>query len=74
MDAIVLLKDDHKTVEALFRRFDPAARAKVPETSGHVLESIEEHHVVGWMLSELKDLDPAGERFTAKVIPAISER
>ncbi|MFD6181799.1 hemerythrin domain-containing protein [Streptomyces goshikiensis] len=33
----------------------------------HVLESIEEHHVVLWMLSELKDLDPAGERFDAKM-------
>ncbi|WP_336211814.1 hemerythrin domain-containing protein [Nonomuraea sp. LPB2021202275-12-8] len=100
MDAIVLLKEDHKTVEALFKRFEqagerahvekrrlvdtitkelvthayieeeifyPEARAKVPETSDHVLESVEEHHVVVWMLSELKDLDPADERFTAKV-------
>ncbi|NBE98438.1 hemerythrin domain-containing protein [Nonomuraea sp. KC401] len=100
MDAIVLLKEDHKTVEALFKRFEqagerahvekrrlvdritkelvthayieeeifyPAARAKVPETGDHVLESIEEHHLVVWMLSELKDLDPADERFTAKV-------
>jgi hypothetical protein len=25
-------------------------------TKGHVLESVEEHHVVLWMLSELKDL------------------
>ncbi|MFC5824755.1 hemerythrin domain-containing protein [Nonomuraea insulae] len=100
MDAIVLLKEDHKTVEALFKRFEqagerahaekrrlvdtitkelvthayieeeifyPAARAKVPETTDHVLESIEEHHVVVWMLSELKDLDPTDEFFTAKV-------
>ncbi|MFC4116385.1 hemerythrin domain-containing protein [Nonomuraea zeae] len=100
MDAIVLLKEDHKTVEALFKRFEkagdrahaekrrlvdtitkelvthayieeevfyPEARAKVPETSDHVLESVEEHHVVVWMLSELKDLDPADERFDAKV-------
>jgi hemerythrin superfamily protein len=100
MDAIVLLKEDHKTVEALFKRFEkaderahaekrrivdtitkelvthayieeeifyPAARAKVPETTDHVLESIEEHHVAVWMLAELKDLDPTDERFTAKV-------
>ncbi|MEO3873753.1 hemerythrin domain-containing protein [Nonomuraea sp. B12E4] len=100
MDAIVLLKEDHKTVEALFKRFEkagerahaekrklvdtitkelvthayieeeifyPAARAKVPETTDHVLESVEEHHVVVWMLAELKELDPADERFTAKV-------
>ncbi|MCA2221995.1 hemerythrin domain-containing protein [Nonomuraea aurantiaca] len=100
MDAIVLLKDDHKTVEGLFKKFEkagerayaekrrlvdqitkelvthayieeeyfyPAARAKVPETSDHVLESVEEHHVVVWLLSELKDLDPKDERFDAKV-------
>lgn len=99
MDAIVLLKDDHKTVEKLFREFEkagdravktkrrlvdqmikeltvhayieeqvfyPAARAAVPATTDHVLESIEEHHVVVWMLSELAGMDPANERFTAK--------
>lgn len=100
MDAIVLLKDDHKTVEQLFKKFEkagekayadkrklvkqmikelvthayieeklfyPEARAKVPETADHVLESVEEHHVVIWMLSELKDFDPKDERFDAKV-------
>lgn len=99
-DAIVLLKDDHKTVEKLFKQFEnagdnalvtkrklvdsmikeltvhtyieeeifyPAARAAVPETKDHVLESIEEHHVVVWMLSELSGLDPAHETFDAKV-------
>lgn len=100
MDAIVLLKDDHKTVEKLFKEFEqagdraykkkrelvdqmiqeltthtyieekvfyPAARAEVPETTDHVLESVEEHHVVVWMLSELQGLDPQDERFDAKV-------
>ncbi|GAA4203503.1 hemerythrin domain-containing protein [Streptosporangium oxazolinicum] len=100
MDAIVLLKDDHKTVEKLFKEFEnageraykkkrdlvdqiieeltvhahieerifyPAAREGVPETSDHVLESVEEHHVVVWMLSELAGLDPQDERFDAKV-------
>ncbi|MER5650486.1 hemerythrin domain-containing protein [Streptosporangium sp. NPDC002524] len=100
MDAIVLLKDDHKTVEKLFKEFEgageraykkkrdlvdqiieeltahahieeqifyPAARESVPETSDHVLESVEEHHVVVWMLSELTKLDPEDERFDAKV-------
>ena len=75
MDAIVLLKQDHKTVNTLFREFEktkdsasatkkrelvdqilkeltthafieetvfyPVARAAVPETEDHVLESIE---------------------------------
>ena len=100
MDAIVLLKADHKTVEGLFKQFEkagsgalvtkkkivssiieeltthafieeqifyPAARAAVPETTDHVLESIEEHHVVVWLMSELTKLDPADETYTAKV-------
>ncbi|WP_406314266.1 hemerythrin domain-containing protein [Streptosporangium sp. NBC_01639] len=100
MDAIVLLKDDHKTVEKLFKEFEkagdgaykkkrdivdkiidelvthtyieeeifyPAAREGAPDTTDHILESVEEHHVVVWMLSELKEMDPRDERFDAKV-------
>ncbi|MFF5707318.1 hemerythrin domain-containing protein [Streptomyces sp. NPDC012794] len=100
MDAIVLLRDDHKTVEKLFKQFEktgdddtaerrriadqvieeltvhawieerifyPAAREAAPDTTDHVLESIEEHHAVVWMLSELKGMDPADERFKAKM-------
>ncbi|MGW6486792.1 hemerythrin domain-containing protein [Streptomyces sp. NPDC055056] len=100
MDGIVLLKDDHKTVEKLFKQFEkagenahaekrkiadqvieeltthtfieekifyPAAREAAPDTKDHVLESVEEHHVVLWMLSELKSLDAADERFDAKM-------
>lgn len=47
--------------------FYPAARAEVPDTDEHVLESVEEHHVVAWLCSELKDLDPGDETFDAKV-------
>ncbi|MER5602915.1 hemerythrin domain-containing protein [Streptomyces sp. NPDC002265] len=100
MDGIVLLKEDHRTVEKLFKQFEkagenahaekrkiadqvieeltahtwieeeifyPAAREAAPDTKDHVLEGVEEHHVVLWMLSELKDLDPADERFDAKM-------
>ena len=102
MDAIVLLKEDHKTVEKLFKDYEkaskadatpaakkqivdqvvqeltthayieetvfyPAARKAVPETGEHVLESVEEHHVVVWMLSELMNLDPSDERYDAKM-------
>lgn len=100
MDGIVLLKEDHKTVEKLFKQFEkagedahaekrkiadkvideltthtwieekifyPAAREAAPDTKDHVLESVEEHHVVLWMLSELKELDPKDERFDAKM-------
>jgi hemerythrin superfamily protein len=100
MDAITLLRDDHKTVEQLFKRFEkagdrayvekrqivdriieelsihasieeqvfyPVTRATVPSTEDIALESLEEHHIVKWLLSELTDLDPAAERFDAKV-------
>ena len=100
MDALTLLRNDHKTVEELFKRFEkagerayvekrqivdriieelsmhasveeqvfyPVARATVSDTEDVVLESLEEHHVVKWLLSELDGLDPRHERFDAKV-------
>ena len=100
MDAITLLKQDHKTVKQLFAQFDkagenahvrkreivdklieelsvhaaieeqyfyPAVRQAVHELDDEILESLEEHHVVKWTLSELEDLDPKAERFDAKV-------
>jgi hemerythrin superfamily protein len=100
VDAITLLKDDHRTVERLFKQFEqagdrahvrkrqivdriieelsvhaaieeqafyPVARAAVPETEDVALESLEEHHIVKWTLSELVDMDPESERFDAKV-------
>ena len=100
MDAITLLKDDHQTVEQLFKRFEkagdeahvqkrqivdriieelsvhaaieeqlfyPVARATVNGTEDIALKSLEEHHIVKWLLSELTDMDPAHERFEAKV-------
>lgn len=101
MDGIVLLKEDHKKVEALFKEFEkaketaspatlrsladkminelvthayieetifyPAAKAGVPETGEHILEAVEEHHVVAWLLSELLNMDAADESFKAKV-------
>jgi len=100
MDAITLLRDDHKTVELLFKRYEktgsrahverrqivdriiealsvhaaieeqvfyPVVRATVPETEDVTLESLEEHHIVKWLLAELADLDAAHERFHPKV-------
>ena len=99
-DAITLLKDDHKAVEQLFRRFEnagnrayvekraivdrisealsvhaaieeqlfyPVVRATVPDTEAIALESIEEHHIIKWVLSELDAMAPEDERFDAKV-------
>jgi hemerythrin superfamily protein len=107
MNAITLLKNDHKTVEDLFKRFEKlgprAHKSKqdvveriVRELSIHaaieemafypaireavdkgdvdtdnldegVLESLEEHHIVKWVLSELDGINPSHERFDAKV-------
>src|SRR5207237_7867167 len=101
MDAVTLLRNDHKTVEGLFKKFEkagpnatktkkdlvekiieelsihaaieeqvlyPAAREAVPDASEEVLEALEEHHIVKWVLSELDGMDPTDERFTAKVM------
>ena len=100
MDAITLLRNDHKAVSKLFREFEkagenaaktkrqlvdkivtelsvhaaieeqlfyPVVREISPEIEDTVLESLEEHHVVKWTLSELEDMDPEHERFDAKV-------
>jgi hemerythrin superfamily protein len=100
MDAIALLKADHKTVETLFRKFEqagrnarklkrklvdqmvrelavhavieeqvfyPAVRSKADAFEDDILEALEEHHVVKWLLKELEDLAPEAERFDAKV-------
>src|SRR4051812_2801714 len=99
-DAIVLLKNDHKEVERLFKQYEklgssaykqkrklvdsiieelskhaaieeqhfyPTVRNNVESAEETVLEGLEEHHIVKWTLSELVDLDPANERFSAKV-------
>ena len=48
-------------------RLYPAERELVPEDTGTVLEALEEHHIVKWVLSELEDLDVDDERFEPKV-------
>ena len=100
MDAITLLKNDHRAVEDVFLKFEKAGNnahktkqklveRMVRELSMHaaveemtfypfvkgvneeltsdVLESLEEHHVVKWLLSELDGMSPNAERFDAKV-------
>ncbi len=100
MDAITLLKQDHKTVNGLFRKYEklgdeayvskrqvvdqiieelsvhavieeqvfyPAVKGISDDLKDHVLESLEEHHVVKWLLDELVSLDADAERFNAKV-------
>lgn len=65
VDKIIKELTTHAYIEETI--FYPAARAAVPATTDHVLESVEEHHVVAWLLSELSKLDPAEETFDAKV-------
>jgi hemerythrin superfamily protein len=99
-DAITLLKDDHRSVERLFKSFEqagpkalktkgrlvegmvreltrhasieeqifyPRVRQDAQDLDADVLEALEEHHVVKWLVSELDGLDPSAERFEAKV-------
>ncbi|HWE55784.1 MAG TPA: hemerythrin domain-containing protein [Acidimicrobiales bacterium] len=106
MDAITLLKTDHKTVEKLFREFEkagdgahktrerivgkiieelsvhagieeqvfyPEVRRMVEDQEDMVLESIEEHHVVKWILSELEGRPSTDERFEPKVTVLIEQ-
>lgn len=65
VDSIIRELTTHAFIEETI--FYPAARQEVPDTDEHVLESVEEHHVVAWLLSELTKLDPADETFDAKV-------
>jgi hemerythrin superfamily protein len=97
MDAITLLREDHRTVEKLFKQFEKAGPSAgktkqklvdkiIHELAVHaaieeqvfypavreadedlVLESLEEHHIVKWVLSELDGMSPKDERFDAKV-------
>ena len=95
-----MLKDDHQTVEKLFKDFEkagdrahvtkrklvdrmieelsrhavieeqlfyPATSATIAEIEDQMRESIEEHHVVKWLLSELEKTDVEDEQFDAKV-------
>ena len=64
-DQIVEALSKHAAIEE--QVFYPVARATVPGTEDVVLESLEEHHIVKWVLSELDGMDPAGERFDAKM-------
>jgi hemerythrin superfamily protein len=55
----------HSVIEE--QLFYPAVRREVPSSTDDVLESLEEHHIVKWLLSELVGMDPKDERFNAKV-------
>lgn len=92
MDAITILKEDHKRVEKLFKAlekqdtsvvpqiceelklhaeleeqvFYPAVRGEVPDSTEEVAESVEEHHVVKILISELEAMADDDEQYLAK--------
>lgn len=65
VDQMIEELSKHASVEE--QLFYPVARAAVPDTEDVALESLEEHHIVKWVLSELDGMDPKAERFDAKV-------
>ena len=97
LDAVALIKNDHRTMEGLFKKFEASRNSRtqsrirdqiVRELSIHasieeellypaaderarqkglVLESLEEHHLVKVLLSEIDGMNPEDERFEAKV-------
>ena len=99
-DAIAVLKEDHRDVEKLFKRFEragdgaveekrhvvesiaaslvqhttieqqlvyPWAREYIVDADAMILEAIEEHRVVTWLLADIATTAPGDERFDAKV-------
>jgi hemerythrin-like domain-containing protein len=65
VDQMIVALSQHAAIEEEI--LYPTARDEVPDSVDEVLEALEEHHVVKWQLRELTDLDPADERFDAKV-------
>ena len=65
VDHIIEQLSVHAAIEE--QLFYPAVRAAVAGAEDVTLESLEEHHIVKWVLSELEKLSPAEERFHAKV-------
>lgn len=65
VDRIIEELSAHAAIEE--QLFYPAIRATVPGTEEMALESLEEHRIVKWVLSELDGMKPQDERFDAKV-------
>ena len=47
--------------------FYPELRKRISDSEPNVLEALEEHHVVKWILSELESMSADDERYEAKV-------
>lgn len=55
----------HAAIEEMI--FYPSVRKAVKDAEDVVLESLEEHHIVKWVLDELDGMSPSAERYDAKV-------
>jgi hemerythrin superfamily protein len=69
VDRIIEALSMHAAIEE--QLFYPVARATVPGTEDLALESLEEHHIVKWVLSDLDTMTPEDQRFDPKVIVLI---
>ncbi len=70
LDKIIRELSVHSQIEETL--FYPTVRqtaqvVQLQDASDEVLEALEEHHIVKWLLSELETMDPEAERFEAKV-------
>lgn len=65
VDQMITELSVHAAIEEQF--LYPAVRREIPDLESDVLQAMEEHHVVKWLLAEIKKTDPTDERFGAKV-------
>lgn len=65
VDKIIEELSQHAAIEEQI--FYPVTRATVGDVDDEVLEGLEEHHIVKWLLDELEHMDASDERFKAKV-------
>jgi hemerythrin-like domain-containing protein len=63
-DKVIAALSQHAAIEE--QVLYPAARERLPDGDPMVLEALEEHHIVKWVLSELDGMSPDDERFDAK--------
>ena len=54
----------HAVIEE--QAFYPAVRTQAEKLNDDVLEALEEHHIVKWVLDELQNMGPDDERYEAK--------
>jgi hypothetical protein len=62
-----ILQELELHAEAEEKDFYPEFRAAAKQAEDEVLEAYEEHHVVKFLIHELKAMQPQEERYTAKV-------